>query len=274
MRYLLVLLLGLPLPAAASLALGRPIGAAAPAMAAPLAMAWAVNLRKPLRHLGLVSTLPEFQNCLTGLGQLDLSMPRHWEILSPVVMRLDKRGVRPAEFNAMSVPRKQELLVDAVKSVANDKRAQAALLMLRVGKAPIRSEELAIIKEEAKKLKGDALFLTDTQNESVRDIARRASNQLGIERAERTLAFAKRVGKKLTGSEVVLRTAVAPDGRKVQLLRKGTRYRVWFEGDGEPAVEYDLQKTEGNDIVAFPVIRDGRRGIHVDGKVLWEDGVY
>ncbi len=276
---------GLPLPAAASLALGPAIRSTtgAGAMAAPVAMAWAVSLSKPLRGLNHETTFSDLKGCLFGLSQLDLKKPEHWETLSPVVARLDETGLRPAEFSTLSDRRKRELLVQAVELVAEDKRAQAAKLIFHVGKGAIAGEELESVERDGKELKRDALFLTDVQNEGVRAILRRAAHQQAVERAKRTIALAEKIGRELAGAskddagvqaETVLRTVIAPDGRKVRFVRRGTRYRVWYEGDDRPAAEYDLQDTDGNEITAFTVTRGRRRGLHLNGTVLWEDGVY
>ncbi|MFH2203326.1 MAG: hypothetical protein ABIJ96_09450 [Elusimicrobiota bacterium] len=286
MRTLLIaLILTLPAQArAVNLALGPGIrggSASTPSlMPAPVAMAWAVSLQIPLRTMDFSSVLPDMRGCMIGLSELRLENPAHWEPLGPVISQLDAVGVRPDEFAAMDSGRQQKLLVQAASSVAQRKRVQAAKLIFRIGEDRIAEEELDAVEQEANELQRSAMYLNDAQYGGVQTIVRRAAKQRAFARSERTLLLAENTAaalasyKKENEGERVLRTVIAPDGRKVRFVSSGTRYRVWYEGDAAPAVEYDLSKTDGDDIAAYNVERNGRRGVHVNGRVLWEDGKY
>jgi len=268
--------------ASAQLSLGPGLGGASAAAGLPVqvAMAWAVSIRDPLQGIDLDSVLPDLRSCMSGLGRLDLTQPEHWAPIEPVLSELSASGLGPKEFSALGPARRQEVLVAAVSRVADSKRARAALLILRTGTGRIEDHVLESVETESHSLRRDSLFLTERLLRDVDSIARQASRQRAERERARVLSSAQETARRLgqmkedSAADQVVRTVLAPDGRRVRLVRRGTVYQVFYEGETEALVRYDIADLDSDGIPAFTVERGGRRGLHINGRVFWEDGVY
>ncbi len=68
----------------------------------------------------------------------------------------------------------------------------------------------------------------------------------------------------------MVRAVLTPEGRRVWFVNQGPVYRVYLAGDPTPAVEFDARRWDEDGIPVYTVERGGRRGIYMDGRVLWE----
>lgn len=270
-----------------SVGMGARGGASAPAaMPAQTAVAYAFAVQEPIGSIDIGSVLPDLQDAVADLKRLDYADPDQAVYLTPIIARLADSGISPAALTAMDAGVREKLLVETVSEVAAEKRGQAAVLIFGTGKGRIADDRLDSVEEEVGAVQEASIYLTPKQKDAVSHIGRQVFEQRAEARRVRIMGGARKIADHLgmpvesdatpaNGTpEVLIRKAIAPDGREGRLVRQGRIYRFYYEGDSEPVVEYDISRLEEDGIPAYNVERDGRKGIHLNGQVLWEDGIY
>jgi len=247
-------------------------------MPLPMAMAWMAAVQRPLSQMDLSSALPGIQDCLAQLTRLDFTSPNDMTALSPVLSALSE-SLDPRDFASEGTERQSKAIQKAVTDVAAKVRISAADLMLGVGSAEIAPGDAEDIAHKARSIQQYSMYLTRGQQDRVESIRSRAEDMLRAERARRTLALAEGTAEELEGSPLskladqrqeVVRTLLTPDGRTARLVRRGTVYQLFVEGELKPRARYDIADLESAESIAYPVKRDGRRAVIVAGEPWWE----
>jgi hypothetical protein len=297
MRSLLGVLLAacLPLGSAAPAWAWAGVKSAAPALGAAgsvpqaVAMAWTSVVRDAFARLDMKGLAPGLAGPLSALRRTDFTDPVQLRVLEPLVYSLAAQPSDPAAFSRLPPARQGEFLGAAFAQASLELGAQAARLLMGDAGQDLSSEGLSGTMAQAEGLLLRSVYLTAGQQDALRRMRDDAAAQLDTKRQRRALELAAETARRLSGERAavpdaetgppfdpadwtVVRAVMTPEGRRAWFVRQGPIYRVYLAGDPAPAVEFDARRWDQDGIPVYTVERGGRRGIHMDGRVLWEPG--